>query len=89
MEPFGFVIPEAMVNRIPIVSTPTGSAADGLKHMKSGYIAPYNNPVELAKGISYFLENDSSEFTEKAYQSAMEKYTIETMWKNHLKLYLD
>lgn len=87
MEPFGFVIPEAMVNKIPIVTTPTGSAADGLKHMESGYIAPYNNIKELAKGMKYFLENDSTSFTEKAYQSAMENFTIEKMWLNYLDLY--
>ena len=88
MEPFGFVIPEAMVNKIPIVTTPTGSAADGLKHMESAYIAPYFEVEEMAKGMEYFLTNNSSSFVEKAYQSAMEKFTIEKMWNNHLHLYL-
>lgn len=87
MEPFGFVIPEAMVNKIPIITTPTGSAADGLKHMESAYIAPYNNVAELAKGMEYFLENDSSSFIEKAYQSAVDNFTIEKMWANYLDLY--
>ncbi len=87
MEPFGFVIPEAMVNRIPIVTTPTGSAADGLKHMESAYIAPYYDVEELANGMIYFLENDSSSFVEKAYQSAVDNFTIEKMWNNYLALY--
>ena len=88
MEPFGFVIPEAMVNKIPIVTTPTGSAADGLTHMESAYIAPYKNVQELANGISYFLDNDSTSFTEKAYQSALDNFTAEKMWSEHLELYL-
>lgn len=88
MEPFGFVIPEAMINRVPIVTTPTGSAADGLKHMESAYIAPYNNVEELAKGMEYFLNNDSHSFTNKAYKSAIDKFSIERMWNDHLNLYL-
>ncbi|MCO6500001.1 MAG: glycosyltransferase family 4 protein [Vicingus serpentipes] len=87
MEPFGFVIPEAMVNKVPIVTTPTGSAADGLQHMESAYIAPYFNVEELAKGMEYFLTHDSSSFVEKAYLSAKEKFTIEKMWNKHLELY--
>lgn len=88
MEPFGFVIPEAMVNKIPIVTTPTGSGLDGLIHMESGYIAPYNDINEFEKGIEYFLTTDSKAFTDKAYQSAIEKFTFDKMWDNHLKLYL-
>ncbi|PCJ01408.1 MAG: hypothetical protein COB15_00355 [Flavobacteriales bacterium] len=89
MEPFGFVIPEAMVNKIPIVTTPTGSAADGLTHMESAYITPYKDVNELANGIAYFLDNDSSAFVEKAYQSALDNFTAEKMWNEHLQLYLN
>ncbi len=87
MEPFGFVIPEAMVNKIPIVTTPTGSARDGLTHKESAYIAPYNNPEELANGISFLLDNNTSSIVEEAYQSAKKNFTIEHMWKNHVDLY--
>lgn len=87
MEPFGFVIPEAMVNKVPIVTTPTGSARDGLVHKESGYITSYHDPSELAEGISYLLDNDTTNMAEKAYQSAKEKFTIELMWKNHVNLY--
>jgi glycosyltransferase involved in cell wall biosynthesis len=40
-EPFGFVIAEAMFNQIPVVSTNTGAAADGIVHLKSGYLCSY------------------------------------------------
>ncbi|MCB0402464.1 MAG: glycosyltransferase family 4 protein [Flavobacteriales bacterium] len=89
MEPFGFVIPEAMINKVPIVTTPTGSALDGLTHLESAYIAPYNNVEALAAGMEYFLVNNRPDMVEKAYHSALEKYSINNMWENHLKLYLE
>ena len=46
-EPFGFVIAEAMMNGAPIVSTPTGSALDSIKHKENGYIVEYKNSEVL------------------------------------------
>ena len=48
------------LNKIPIVSTPTGSAKDGLTHMKSGYVSKYNDVNDFTKGIEFFLTNQGS-----------------------------
>ena len=56
-EPFGFVIPEAMMNGAPVVSTPTGSALDAIIHKENGYLAEYKNSDSLAEGISYIINN--------------------------------
>jgi glycosyltransferase involved in cell wall biosynthesis len=88
MEPFGFVIPEAMANKIPIVSTSTGSARDGLVHLESGYLTPYHDHIEIANGIRYMLTTNTTKITENAYQTVINKFTIESMWQQHLDLYL-
>lgn len=87
MEPFGFVIPEAMVNKLPIVTTPTGSALDALNHLKEAYLIPYYDVEALEDGISYCIENDTSMMVECAYDKVLEMYSIDKMWEKHYELY--
>ena len=87
MEPFGFVIPEVMVNKVPIVTTPTGSAKDAIRHLKEGYIVPYNNAEKLAEGIDYLLSKNTDEMVNAAYEKVKDVYSIDRMWENHLTLY--
>lgn len=88
MEPFGFVIPEAMASRVPVVSTRTGSAGDAIIHLESGYLTDYHSPQQTATGIEHMLNNNTSPITEKAYRTIETDFTIETMWQRHLDLYL-
>ncbi|MCC7331307.1 MAG: glycosyltransferase [Flavobacteriales bacterium] len=85
-EPFGFVIPEAMMSGAPIVSTPTGAALDIIKHKENGYLAKYKDADSLAEGICFALEN-GIDFKEKAKQKALEMYNFELMYSNFIKLY--
>lgn len=85
-EPFGFVIPEAMMNAAPIVSTPTGSALDAIKHKENGYLVKYKDAASMAEGINYTLEYGTS-FKEKGRETALEMYSFELMWDGYIKLY--
>jgi glycosyltransferase involved in cell wall biosynthesis len=87
MEPFGFVIPEAMLNRIPVVSTPTGSARDAITHLVSGYICEYLSPKSLEEGIRYMLTHDTTAITENAYKKVISLYSADLMFNNYLNLY--
>ena len=60
-EPFGFVIAEAMVNGLPIVSTPTGAALDAIQHKENGYLAEQGNPQDLVEGIEFLLSSFDQE----------------------------
>ena len=86
-EPFGFVIAEAIMNRVPVVSTVTGASMDSIEHMKNGYLAPIKNAEELAKGLFFMLENDRKKIGEAGRAKAIEMFDFEQMWDNHLKLY--
>lgn len=89
-EPFGFVIAEAMANSIPVVSTKTGAALDAIEHLKSGYLIPERNGKELANGIFYMLENNRrKEIGEAGRIKAMQMYSFNKMWEDHIKLYSD
>lgn len=86
-EPFGFVIAEAMVNGVPVVSTPTGAARDAITHLKNGYIAPYNNIAALADGVNYMLENDTRGISSGGKAAAMEMYSFRRMWDRYIGMY--
>lgn len=85
-EPFGFVIPEAMMNGASIVSTPTGSAKDAIKHKENGYLAEYKDPESIAKGIIYCLEQ-GRELGQKGKYTAMHMYNFERMYSDYVNLY--
>jgi len=85
-EPFGFVIPEAMMNAAPVVSTPTGSSLDSIFHKKNGYITKYKDSLSLAEGILYTI-NHGSEFKEKGKKTALEMFEFKVMYNNYIKLY--
>lgn len=85
-EPFGFVIPEAMMNAAPVVSTPTGSALDAIQHQQNGYLVNYKDAISLAEGINYTLEH-GNDFKEKGKKTALEMYNFERMYNNYIQLY--
>ena len=85
-EPFGFVIPEAMMNAVPVVSTPTGSALDAIQHKENGYLVKYKDAYSLAEGICYALEH-GVEFKEKGRKTALEMFAFDKMWESYLELY--
>lgn len=89
-EPFGFVFAEAMVNRLPMVSTNTGAARDAIKHLQNGYLVNYNSSLELEQGINYILNLSAEErikMGENAYQTALEMFSFEKMLKGYLSVY--
>jgi len=89
MEPFGFVVSEAMANGVPIVTTKTGAAADVLKHKETCYFANDEDPRSLAEGIDWMLENHDlkEKMKEELKQLAWNNFSIDTMLEKHILLY--
>jgi len=86
-EPFGYVIAEAMINKIPIVTTKTGAAYDGIIHNETGYVVEKKNSQDIADGIIFMLSNNTDTITDLAYNKAKGLFTVEQMWEKHLNLY--
>jgi glycosyltransferase involved in cell wall biosynthesis len=87
LEPFGFVIPEAMVNAVPIVSTKTGSAADSIEHLKSGYLIDYHSSEQISEGIDFMMTHDKKKIGQAGKLIALDLFPFSRMWKNHLSFY--
>ncbi len=88
LEPFGFVIAEAMFNKKPIVTTRVGASRDVLVHKESAFLINHNAPAEIAEGVEFFLANPHPEIVEKAYLLAVKNFSRENMWNNYKKLFL-
>jgi glycosyltransferase involved in cell wall biosynthesis len=89
-EPFGFVIAEAMLNELPLVTTPTGAAGDAIIHLENGYLVKYENENELADGIDYFCSLTAAErreFGKGAALTAQKLFTFEDMWNGYTAIY--
>lgn len=87
-EAFGFVFPEAMFNKIPIVSTNVGAVRDVLKHKESCYFTQFNSVADIVNGIEYMLEEDRAQIAERAFEICKNNFSIEKMWKNYRELFL-
>lgn len=87
MEPFGFVIAEAMAHSLPIISTPTGAAKDAIIHLENGYLTQEKDSKSIVEGINYLLNNDLSEMKKNAFETASKLYDFSIMYNNYLKLY--
>lgn len=88
LEPFGFVIAEAMFNKKPIVTTRVGASRDVLVHKESAFLINHNAPSEIAEGVEFFLANPHTEIVEKAYLLAVKNFSRENMWNSYKTLFL-
>ena len=58
-ESFSLVIAEAMATGTPVISTPTGLAADHIIDFRNGFIVNGLNPYELAEKVRMLMEDDN------------------------------
>jgi glycosyltransferase involved in cell wall biosynthesis len=76
-EPFGIVFVEAMMRRLPIVSTNIGALPDIVSHGINGYLVKTGDSVELAKHLTDLVGNPTlcKHMGESSYRKASERYT--------------
>lgn len=82
---------ENMATGTPIITYNTGGIPELVEHMKSGYIAKYNNSDDFLKGVQLFIKND--ELRTNAGTLSMElflkNFTFEAMFKKYVSLYTE
>ncbi|HRD37734.1 MAG TPA: glycosyltransferase family 4 protein [Bacteroidia bacterium] len=86
-EPFGFVIAEAMLNAVPVLSTKTGAALDAIEHKENGYLVNYDSVNEFVDGFEFLLNADKVSIGEKGRLTAIKMYDFEVMWQSYINLY--
>jgi glycosyltransferase involved in cell wall biosynthesis len=89
-ESFGLAILEAMAAGCAIVATETEGAKELLDEETGKHVA-VKNPVELGRAISDFLDDETarSQFGANAQKRALEKFGLEKMIDETVKIYED
>lgn len=80
-EPFGLVIVEAMLSRVPVIATDAGGAKEIIVHNETGQLTPVSDVSALVDTILKYLNNPEwvGDIIEKARQRAVERFSSETM----------
>jgi len=88
-EAFGLVLLEAMIAKLPIISTNSGGVPEIIEHGKNGLLVPPANSDALAEAIKTLL--NSPELNKKFIQNGLEKvyknFRAETMAEKTAEVY--
>lgn len=87
LEPFGLVYAEAMMNGVPVVSTPTGAALDAIVDGSNGIFVRERTAQALAEGVERLLRADRRAIGEAGRETAMRMYRFDVMWDGTIGLY--
>ncbi|MFZ1692607.1 MAG: glycosyltransferase family 4 protein [Flavobacteriales bacterium] len=87
LEPFGLVYAEAMMNRVPVVSTSTGAARDAITDGMNGMLAAERSGEALAAAMERLLTADRRAIGEAGRATALRMYSFDTMWNGTLDVY--
>lgn len=87
MEPFGLVFAEAMMNGVPVVSTPTGAALDAIESGINGILVDDRTDKGLADGVEKLLAMDRQAIGEKGRRTANDLFPFDVMWEGTIGLY--
>lgn len=87
MEPFGLVYAEAMMNAVPVVTTPTGAALDAIEDGHSGIFAHERSGEGLAMALERALTYDRKAMGRAGREAAMRLYHFDRMWEGTVGLY--
>jgi len=74
-EPFGLVLLEAMVARVPVVASDCGGASEVVA--EGGYLFEFADVRGLSKAMFDVYSGDSKEITERAYHKLHDQYSVE------------
>jgi glycosyltransferase involved in cell wall biosynthesis len=90
-EAFPLVILEAMLCRVLPIRTPASGSFDQIEDSVDGFIVPFQDANTLAERLELLINNPDllSAMSHKAFQSGLENFTLEQMYKKTVRLYED
>ena len=88
-ETLGYTAMEAMACGTPCVAFSQGGVPDLIDHELNGYLARPFDPVDLARGIVWVLENEERrrETAARARQKVIREFSLEKVAAQHMALY--
>lgn len=89
-EGFGLVLPEYMIDMVPVVASSVDAIPEIIKDNKTGFLVNADSPEEVAKKVNniYFESTEQcNELLQNAYQFAQGKFSAGRMTKDVFKVY--
>lgn len=81
-------IMEAMSCGVPCIGFNVGGIPEEIDHKSNGYVAEYKNSEDLAKGISWILEEaDYNKLSENAIKKVSANYSQHTIAMRYIEVY--
>lgn len=82
------IIMESLSCGTPVVGFDIGGNSDLIEHKRNGYLAESYNPQDLATGIAWCLDNNTSgELSRNARKKVEENYSMERVGEKYTDLY--
>ena len=78
---------ESLACGTPVVGFNVGGIPDMIEHKKNGYLAIYANPVSIAEGIIWILQNSNNHFRDYCRTFAEINFNSKIQAEAYLKLY--
>lgn len=83
------VIMEAMVQKVPVISTNVNGVTELIENETTGYIIPASNSEKMAEKIlEFFNQDDNNEIIDRAFEHITSKFKVDTML-DKIETYLD
>ncbi len=78
LEPFGRVVIESMVLRVPVVATMSGGPSEIIQHDTNGLLVPVDNEQSLTNAVRILLTDDTKRkmFGEKAQKHIQDQFDL-------------
>ena len=85
---FNNTVAESLACETPVVAFATGGIVDIIDHKVNGYLAQYNNPLDLTEGINWVLNNNEKNQLGRAGRlKVKEKFSSQTVTEQYLELF--
>ncbi len=84
-----YVLLEAGMAKLPVISTDTGGIPEIIDDMKSGILVRSKSPTEITESITYMLSNKTKmkEFGQELYGKVKKEFSTEKMLKETMQIY--
>ncbi|MEM2506521.1 MAG: glycosyltransferase family 4 protein [Candidatus Aenigmatarchaeota archaeon] len=88
-ELFGMVNLEALSCATPVVATKVGAIPEIIKNYENGILVPPNDPLKLAEGIQYLLDNkdEMRKFGKNGRAMVVKNFSCDVIAKKLLQIY--
>jgi len=80
---------EAMACGLPVVTFKTGGVPEIVTHLETGYVASYKDQKDFNEGLFLLINNEElrTNMSKKAIKTITQKFTLDIMINNYIKLY--